>query len=138
MLLEQIKKDQIKARKSFSRSTEVGQMHIKALTTLLGEASPAGNETVTDEQVQAVVSKFVKNIDDTIKEVGPTELLLKERALYTSYLPQVFGEDEIKEVLNKLVDGSTIGQVMGACKKAAATKGLLFDGNLVKKVLNIK
>ncbi|QMV29088.1 hypothetical protein AP1_0381 [Aeromonas phage AP1] len=55
--------------------------------------------------------------------------------MLSSYLPKVFDEEHIKEVLGQLVGGSNIGQVMGACKKAAAAKGLLFDGALVKKVL---
>lgn len=137
MLLEQIKFDQLNARKAFKsdfHKTDVGQMKIKALTTLLGEASPSGNATVTDEDVQKVVRKFVKNLDETIEKVGATELLLEERALYTSYLPQVFGEDQIKEVV-KSMEGANIGQIMGACKKAAASAGMMFDGALVKKFI---
>ncbi|ATI17344.1 hypothetical protein [Aeromonas phage AS-szw] len=158
MLLEKIKKDQISFRKSEDRSTHCGKVRINALTTLIGEASPSGNQVVTDEQVQSVIRKFVKNIDEAVTEIRKrvvsvsndmtnqevmdilktdikfTDLMI-ERELLSSYLPKVFDEEHIKEVLGQLVGGSNIGQVMGACKKAAADKGLLFDGALVKKVL---
>ncbi len=48
-LLERIKKDQVDARKSADRATEIGKVRINALTTLIGEASPAGNATVSGQ-----------------------------------------------------------------------------------------
>jgi hypothetical protein len=58
--MEQIKAKQIAARKS-------GSADAGLLTTLLGEAAMvgknAGRET-TDQEVVAVVKKFVKNIDE--------------------------------------------------------------------------
>ncbi|QMV28936.1 hypothetical protein AP1_0229 [Aeromonas phage AP1] len=57
MLLEQIKKDQISFRKSEDRSTHHGKVRINALTTLIGEASPSGNQVVTDEPIQFFVYK---------------------------------------------------------------------------------
>lgn len=109
MLLEKIKKDQIAFRKSEDRSTHYGKVRINALTTLIGEASPSGNQVVTDEQVQAVIRKFVKNIDEAVTEI-------RKRVVSVS-------------------NDMTNQEVMGACKKAAQQKGLLFDGALVKKVI---
>lgn len=154
MLLEKIKKDQIALRKSEERTTHVGKMKINALTTLIGEASPSGhNSVVSDEDVQKIVRKFVKNLDETLEQLGvdttitsfekavdvlkecsKISMLLIERQMYMSYLPQVFDEIQIKEVVDS-IQGANIGQIMGACKKAATSKGMMFDGSLVKKVI---
>ncbi|AUE22781.1 hypothetical protein Ah1_00263 [Aeromonas phage Ah1] len=158
-LLEQLKKDQIALRKSEERITEVGKLKINALTTLIGESSPAGNATVTDEQVQAVIRKFVKNLDEAISELHKrtkqisndltnqevmdilkqdiryTNALI-ERELYTAYLPQVFDSADIRAIIVNM-SGANIGQVMGACKKAAQEQGKMFDGALVRKEMGV-
>lgn len=63
-LIEQIKEQQIAARKS-------GDSLASLYTTLLGEASiigkNAGNRETTDQEVVAVVKKFIKNLDETIQ-----------------------------------------------------------------------
>ncbi|UYD60162.1 hypothetical protein OPFAMLBM_00141 [Aeromonas phage avDM12-TAAL] len=158
-LLEQLKKDQIALRKSEDRNTEVGKIKINALTTLIGEASPAGNATVSDEQVQAVIRKFLKNLDEALAasfarakkismEMNNKEVLeilkddvrhcnmLIERLLYVSYLPQVFDSADIRAIIVNM-SGANIGQVMGACKKAAQEQGKMFDGALVRKEMGV-
>jgi len=59
-LMEQIKTAQVTARKT-------GAQEASLLTTLLGEAAMVGknaNRETTDQEVVAVVKKFVKNIDE--------------------------------------------------------------------------
>lgn len=154
-LLERIKKDQVDARKSADRATEIGKVRINALTTLIGEASPAGNATVSDEDVQKVVHKFVKNLDDALaashdraKKTSETsnnkdvlEILkgdirhcnmLFERQLYMSYLPKFLDSDEIRAIIENIGDVN-VGKIMSACKKAAQEQDKFFDGALVKK-----
>lgn len=153
-LLEKIKQDQVEARKSSERATETGKVRINALTTLIGEASPAGNATASDEDVQKVIRKFVKNLDDALasshdlaKKVAENnnkdvlEILKSdvrhcnmvfERQLYMAYLPTVFDSDDIRAIIEK-IGNVNIGQIMGACKKAAQEQGKMFDGALVKK-----
>ncbi|ADM79885.1 hypothetical protein phiAS5_ORF0042 [Aeromonas phage phiAS5] len=154
-LLEQIKQDQIAARKSADRTTDIGKMKISALTTLIGEASPAGNATASDEDVLKVIRKFVKNLDETIKTVDVEHkitsfeqaaetlkdcsklmMLLIERQLYTGYLPKVFDSADIRDIIVNM-SGANIGQVMGACKKAAQEQGKMFDGALVRKEMGV-
>ncbi|AAQ17907.1 hypothetical protein Aeh1ORF245c [Aeromonas phage Aeh1] len=158
-LLEQLKKDQIALRKSADRSTDIGKLKINALTTLIGEASPAGNATVSDEQVQAVIRKFVKNLDESLavsyarakeiaNEMATQEVvdilkddirhchMLIERQLYMNYLPQVFDSADIRAIIVNM-SGANIGQVMGACKKAAQEQGKMFDGALVRKEMGV-
>lgn len=153
MLLERIKADQIAARKSEDRATPVGKMKINALTTLIGEASPAGTAVASDEDVQKIVRKFVKNLDESISVVRfrmesdtvngfvvdeevdyKFHMMLIERQMYLQYLPATFDESDVAEIAGQM-PGANIGAVMGACKKAALAANKMFDGAIVQKVL---
>ena len=98
MLMEQIKANQIAARKS-------GSADASLLTTLLGEAAMvgknAGRET-TDQEVVAVVKKFVKNIDETITALTSrnqdASVFLAERSVLEQYLPMQLSENALLEV----------------------------------------
>lgn len=127
-LLEQIKADQLAARKARD------VVPSKLLTTLLGEASPSGTASATDEDVQKVIRKFIKNINETIDNTGSSDVLVQERTILQSYLPAVFDEADIMEVLGTVEQGN-VGMIMGLCKQAAAAQKKLFDGALVQKVL---
>lgn len=132
MLLDKIKADQLAARKSGDKANAV------LLTTLLGEASPAGNATVTDDDVIKVIRKFIKNNTETLAAIEPTSSnaarLLGENITLNGYLPDVFDETDIKETIAEL-NTQNIGQIMGACKKKATESGKIFDGALVQKVM---
>lgn len=86
-LMEQIKNKQIVARKA-------GSVDASLLTTLLGEAAMlgknAGRET-TDQEVVAVVKKFIKNIDETVSALAArnrdADSFLAERAVLEQFLP---------------------------------------------------
>jgi hypothetical protein len=59
-LIQTIKADQVQARKARSASASI-------LTTLIGEAEMigknAGDRESTDEEVIAIIKKFIKNLD---------------------------------------------------------------------------
>ena len=86
-LIEQIKQKQIAARKA-------GSAEASLLTTLLGEAAMvgknAGRET-TDQEVVAVVKKFIKNIDETVSALSSrgqdAASFLAERSVLERFLP---------------------------------------------------
>lgn len=132
MLLDKIKADQLAARKAGDKLTAT------LLTTLLGEASPAGNATVTDDDVIKVIRKFIKNNTETLAAIKPTSSnaarLLGENATLNGYLPAVFNEADIAALIAEL-NTQNIGQIMGACKKKANEEGKIFDGALVQKVM---
>jgi uncharacterized protein YqeY len=94
-LMEQIKTEQIAARKA-------GDSKASLLTTLLGEAAMvgknAGRET-TDQEVVAVVKKFIKNIDETIAALQARNQLyvefVVEREVLEKYLPQQLNESTL-------------------------------------------
>jgi uncharacterized protein YqeY len=98
-LMEQIKVKQIAARKA--GHTQDASL----LTTLLGEAAMvgknAGRET-TDQEVVAVVKKFVKNIDETVTALSTrgqnAGAFLAERAVLEQFLPVQMTEQAIQNV----------------------------------------
>ena len=141
MLLDQIKQDQLTLRKG-DRSDPTVQMKINALTALIGEASPAGNQVATDESLAVVVQR-TKDITETSTNADVMSILqddirytnmLIERAMYASYLPAVFDVADINKILDTM-PSIIIGAAMGACKKAAITSGKMFDGALVQKAI---
>ena len=101
-LLETIKEKQIAARKAQSTDASL-------LTTLLGEAAMvgknAGRET-TDQEVVAVVKKFIKNLDETIDALMQrgqnTHAFMMERALLEQFLPVQMTESAIRNVAAQL------------------------------------
>ena len=86
-LIDEIKQKQIAARKA-------GSAEASLLTTLLGEAAMvgknAGRET-TDQEVVAVVKKFIKNIDETVSALSSrgqdAASFLAERSVLERFLP---------------------------------------------------
>lgn len=140
-ILETIKADMLRARKA--KSPIAG-----ALVTLKGEIdskqksfSPARD--ITDEEVLAVVKKFLKGVTETISllEGKPNTEALEaakaEKVALEAYMPAQMTEDELLVfVRQKAGAGAKIGEIMGALK---AEKGGQYDGRLasiiVKKVL---
>lgn len=139
-ILNQIKADQVAARKA--KLTSVASV----LTTLIGEAEMIGknsNRVVTDQEVVALVKKFIKNIDETIAALGDSDprslTFAGERVTLEKYLPQQMTEDELKrEVrsilasLTKTQDSITVGDVMKSLKARYDGR---YDGRLAASVI---
>lgn len=101
-LMEQIKTAQVTARKT-------GASEASLLTTLLGEAAMVGknaNRETTDQEVVAVVKKFVKNIDETITALTSrnqdASAFLMERSVLEQYLPRQMGEEDLINIAQAL------------------------------------
>lgn len=119
-MYQQIKADQIQARKN--KNAEVASI----LTVLLGEAGTvgknAGNREPTDDEVTAVIKKFIKNINDTIAlGVAATPTLEAEQAILHRYLPQQYSEDELRNVISSFV-ASTMSPNIGGVMKMLQTE----------------
>lgn len=130
-LMDQIKADQVSARKQ--KMTAVASL----LTTLIGEAEMvgknAGNRAPTDAEVQAVIKKFIKNLDETIAVLGDADprtlAALGEKSTLEKYLPQQMTEAELRMAIEAIVaglqgsgtDNPKMGDVMKFLK-------LRFDG----------
>jgi uncharacterized protein YqeY len=130
-LMEQIKSDQLAARKG--GVTEVHKASL--LTTLLGEATMvgknAGRET-TDQEVVAVVKKFIKNVDETISALTArnqdASAYMAERSILEFYLPMQLSEDALRQVAECQKD---MPSFMKHLKENFAGK---YDGKLASTV----
>jgi len=136
-LMQRIRSDQVKARKQKDKTTAT------LLTTLLGEASMVGkndgNRETTDAEVVAMLKKFIKNIDETIKVSADTDELQTEKKVLEAYLPTQMSESELREKITQFVDGKqglNIGTVMKFLKENHAGQ---YDGKsastIAKEVL---
>lgn len=133
-LIERIRQDALVARKA--RETEKGTF----LITLLAEAAKVGkddgNRESTDAEVTAVIKKFIKNTDETLRALGDKApesraRLETELAILQDYLPRQATEDEVRASVGRYVAQLTerspkqMGVVMGKLNAE-------FDGNFDK------
>jgi uncharacterized protein YqeY len=75
------------------------------MTTLLGESAIVGknaNRETTDQEVVAVVKKFIKNIDETIEALASrnqtTTSFVAERDVLEKFLPRQLSEGSLREI----------------------------------------
>lgn len=146
MLIDQIKKDSLVARKA--RETDKAT----ALSTLYSEASMIGkndgNRETTDTEVIQVVKKFIKGIDETIKVLekknGNEKLTVEiaeyeaEKLLFSVYLPTQLRADELKVVIGGILVDNDITDMKGMCLVMKTLKENYegqFDGGLASKII---
>jgi len=136
-LLNKIKKEQLLARKA--KDT----LRASLLTTVIGEASPSGNQTVTDADVEEKVGKFYKNLRDNraiyVERNQDVSEVDKEMEILEEFLPKQLSEDDIKNIVNEFVNNNELpegnkamGQVMGHLSKNYKGR---FDGKVAKTVV---
>lgn len=144
-LLEQIKADQLAARK------DRDALRALLLTTLIGEATAigknAGNREVTDAEVVALMKKFDKGIVESIAALGGNISnddgsadryvnLLKEQSILQHYMPQQMDEQvltlAVRMIINEIGVGATMGQVMTELKTRLAGQ---YDGKMASAVV---
>lgn len=134
-LLQQIKADQLQARKNKDVVTAT------LLTTLIGEASMIGkndgNRESTDAEVIAVIKKFIKNAEDTIAVVNnpaATEGLQQERDILAAYLPRQMTKEQLMYIISTQIQAGTFAK--DARLKGSAMKYLksTLDGQYDGKV----
>lgn len=141
-LIQKIKADSLTARKSRSSVSGV-------LLTLLGEIetktktfNPARD--MTDDEIVAVVQKFLKNIQETQNILAATDrendkaLLQAERSSLEAYLPKQLTASDIADIANaQKVLGKNFGDVMKLLKD---THSGAYDGKtasgIIKQVMS--
>lgn len=113
-MLDILKADQLQARKNKNK------VKSSLLTTLIGEASPSGNDKAPD--VVGVIRKFVKNTKFTLKH-NPSDAKAKEElTILEGYLPKTLSEDGHKELVTNLIQENSftkqdMGKFMGMLSK---------------------
>jgi uncharacterized protein YqeY len=146
MLIDTIKADSLEARKLNSREPGMHAVRANLLSTLFAEAAKvgkdAGNRPSTDEEVIAVVRKFLKNLDETIaaleKVYKDTTLQCSEKAILESYLPRQMDHAEltaaVEQIAGTLAKRSprAMGEVM---KQLKERHGGRYDGKAASEVV---
>lgn len=131
-----IKADSLSARKNRDATASA------VLTTLLGEVETMAKNighTPTDIEVQSVIKKFIKNIDESTRanqSRGNTEVvstLTHEKALLEKYLPKQLSEAELMAIIAELVaaGATNIGSLMKMLKQSYEG---LYDGATASKI----
>jgi uncharacterized protein len=134
-LLQTIKEDALKARKNRAA------VEASLLTTLGSEAAMVGknkgNRDSTDDEVQAVVRKFIKNNGDTLKLLTDADVRAQyevERTILQRYVPAELSAAEIRSEITSLgeVGPKDMGRVMGVLNAKYPGR---VNGLVVKEVL---
>jgi len=132
-LISKIKEQQLAARKTHASVVTA------LLTTLIGESEMVGknaNRTVTDDEVIAMIKKFIKNIDMTlsvVKEPTDKAKCTIEKQILESYLPKQLSEADLRVIITKLkeVHSGNVGLIMKELKTSYAG---LYDGKLASEI----
>ena len=144
MIIKQIKKEQLEARKA--KNT----IKINLYTTLLGEVQTAvigtsnsvdvkQTNNITDDVVIKVINKFIKNINETLSLRPDDFTATTELTLLETFLPQKLSEKELKQIIANLkiaagtkTGGALLGFVMGELKKSYPN---LYDASIVRTLV---
>ena len=137
-LIQQIKSKNLDARRQ--KLTAVSSL----LTTLVGEAEMIGKNAgreVTDQEVQDLVRKFIKNNNETIAVLGDANArtleFIGENETLKTFLPQQMTSVEITEAVQSCITSLRAAQSkvdMGAVMKMMKQH---FDGTYDGKAASV-
>lgn len=138
-LIEQIKQDQLAARKAAKLDAPFnGTQRANVLTVLIGEAEMIGkndgNRQSTDQEVIGIIKKFIKNLDETIKLAVTPQIYINEKNILQEYLPTQMDEDALKRAISEIIstqDTPVMGKVLGVLKVRFPG---LYDGALASRI----
>jgi uncharacterized protein YqeY len=145
-LKEQIKhdiKEAMRAKETAKRDT------LRNIHAAIKQIEVDERRDLSDADVEKILMKYAKQREDAIvqfREAGRDDLVTKdeaELALVMSYLPEPMSDEELEEILKKVIaeTGASsmkdMGKVMGAAKRAVGSRA---DGGrinqIVKKLLS--
>lgn len=130
--------------------TNKDPLKIRLLTTLYSEAvnvgKNQGNRASTDEEIMAVIKKFVKGTNENIEiyqkasKTDALETARKELAILQNYLPQAVSSEVLEEYVAMFVKQKDLKkedkQTFGLAMKAAKEKfGASLDGAVASKTI---
>jgi hypothetical protein len=140
-LLEQIRKDMLTALKSGEKDKS---QTLKMVMATIKNAQIESEEELTDEEVEKILRKETKKIEDSIEQYQKMErddLVEKEKQdleIIEAYLPELMTEEEISKVVEQKIEqlGATdmrdMGKVMGTVMNELNGRA---DGNTVKNIV---
>ena len=123
-LIDRIKADALAARKARDATKA------SALITLIGEAErvgkDAGSRAPTDDEVTAVIQKFVKNLGEVLRVRPEDASAAQEKVLLEQYLPARMSGAALRHAIANLATGLGLAPItakdVGALMKALATQ----------------
>lgn len=139
-LMEQIKEKQLIARKA---QDDIAK---SLLTTLVAEATVPGknngNRESTDEEVVAVVKKFIKGVNETLEALkyssdGRVVIAHKEKEILEQFLPVQLTEEQLREIIGGIIVGlgeknpKLMGKVLSSIKEKYNGQ---YDGSIAAKI----
>jgi uncharacterized protein YqeY len=144
MLIDQIKADQLRARKD--RKTVPNNLRASLLTTLYSEAAMVGKNdggrVTTDQEVVTVVKKFLKGVEETLAASnGVNTTALYEKQVLMSYLPTQMTDEDLGNAIDEIITNngfSGIKQMGLVMKELKAAHGGLFDGKVASILVKAK
>lgn len=141
-LLSKIKQDQLQARKNRD------SLKATLLTTLIGEATNIGkndgNRETTDQEVTAVIQKFLKGINESISflkndNAGAHDTLNGEKSVLEAYLPRQLTLEQIQDIVSAQIaagnlkrDPSLKGAAMKYLKETVPGQ---YDGKVAAQAI---
>ena len=141
MLINKIKADALEARK------ERNTLKATLLTTLYSEAANIGlndgHRQTRDDEVVALIKKFIKGVDEVINAPGRSITLegigskfdpYKEKGYLMAYLPTQMSEETISQIVKEMIIANpdiTLGSLMSGLKNAYNGQ---YDGALASKL----
>jgi uncharacterized protein YqeY len=140
MLIEQMKKDFMEARKAKNHTLSAFMSTLVSEVEMIGKE--VGNPEITDEKTIKIVKKFINNAKDTIshgekagKDVSASKA---EIEVLNKYLPKQMSEAELKPVIAEIVatlpekNAKATGKVMAELKTRF---GGQYDGKLASQLV---
>lgn len=131
MILNEIKLEQLKARKSRDK------LRSDILTYLIGEIERQPSKDFSDVGVTAVVKKVYKNLEKSL-EVAYTDKQHTELCIVNEFLPQALSEEELEEQVEIIVSDEedyNMGSVMKKLKEYSVADGFDYDGKSAAKIV---
>ncbi len=127
MLFEQIKKDQLTARKNKESDKALW------LSTLIGELQ-RGEKDFSDAKVLGLIKKNLENLRENLKHSPDSESAQNEITFLEAYLPQQMSETEIQAAVKKLIAEGAANMKMVMTGLQTQYTGL-YDGKLASRIV---
>ncbi len=126
---EQIQKDltaAIKARDADKKN---------ALRVILGEFNRGDAKSVSDDEAVKILRKLIKSEQESLERLNKNESDSAYLQIVSSYLPDMAGDEEIRQWIAANIDFSAYKNKMQAMRDIMAHFGARADGARVKAIL---
>lgn len=112
MIIDEIKKANIQALKDKNKNARDIYSIIMNKHLLMSVECRTSGKEMTDADMVKIITKTIKELNEeaeNYKKVGNVEKasnIAEQQAILEKYLPQMMGEDEIRNIINGLADKS--------------------------------